>query len=130
MVAYNMINQCAEREVFPLCRKNDVGTTVVFAVRKTFNRPERLKQVIKGLKRRELIAPDAVSDEDPLGWLVKGDVHSPISAAYRFCASNEDVSTVMTGTINMDHLEENVQCILAGPLPQEDWSGLDSSSET
>jgi aryl-alcohol dehydrogenase-like predicted oxidoreductase len=117
MIAYNMINQCAEREAFPLCKQNDVGTQIIFSVRKLFNSPARLRQVVTELKRKDVVAGDAVPDEDPLGWLVKGDVPSLISAAYKFCAANEAVSAVMTGTINAKHLEENVNAVLGPPLP-------------
>lgn len=123
MVAYNMINQSAERNVFPLCEKNDVGTEIIFAVRKVYKYPERLRQVIAELKRKTLISQEAVPDEDPLGWLVKGDVRSVISAAYRFCASHPAVSTVVSGTINLEHLVENVEDV-GVPLPREDLQRL------
>jgi len=124
MVAYNMINQSAEREVFPLCQANDVGTQTIFVVRKVFNRPERLNQVVAELKRKEIVPPDSLPDDDPLGWLVKGGVSSLVSAAYKFCAGHEAVSTVMTGTINLAHLAENVEAISGDPLPSEDLERL------
>jgi aryl-alcohol dehydrogenase-like predicted oxidoreductase len=71
------------------------------------------------LKRKDVVAGDAVCDEDPLGWLVKGAVPSLTSAAYKFCVAHEAVSAVMTGTINAKHLEENVNAVLGPPLPDE-----------
>ena len=124
MVAYNMINQAAEREVFPLCQANDVGTQIIFAVRKVFNRPERLRQVVAELKRKDIVPPDSLPADDPLGWLVKGGVSSLINAAYKFCAAPAAVSTVMTGMINPAHLAENVKAISANPLPAEDLARL------
>jgi L-galactose dehydrogenase len=124
MVAYNMINQCAEREVLPLCKQNDVGTQIIFAVRKVFNNPERLRQVVTELKTKDIVAQDAVPDNDPLAWLVKDGVSSITSAAYKFCATHEAVSTVMTGTVNIEHLEENVDTILGPPLPAQDLERL------
>jgi len=119
MVAYNMINQCAEREVFPLCRKNDVGTMIIFAVRKLFNRPERLKEVIAALQKRSLIAQGALPVDDPLGWVLGDGADSLIDAAYKFCAGNEDVSTVLTGTNSIDHLQENLGAVSGPPLAEE-----------
>jgi aryl-alcohol dehydrogenase-like predicted oxidoreductase len=124
MVAYNVINQSAEREVFPLCQKNDVGTQIIFAVRKLFNNSSRLRDVVRELKRKDVVAPDALPDDDPLGWLVRGDVPSLISAAYKFCAAHPAVSAVMTGTINTDHLEQNVSAVLGPSLPEEDLRHL------
>jgi len=119
MVAYNLINQSAERFVFPLCRQEDVGVMAIYTVRNTFSRRERLEEVIADLKRRGLLASDAVSDTDPLGWLLQGEEGSLVDVAYRFAAGNDTVSAIMTGTINPEHLEENVKTIERPPLPEE-----------
>ena len=47
-----------------------------------------------------------------------------VDAAYRFCAGHEAVSTVLTGTNSIAHLEENVQSVLSPPLPEGDVSRL------
>ena len=59
MVAYNMINQSAEREVFPLCRERDAGTQVMFAVRRLFPDPVRVGETLAELERKLIIAADA-----------------------------------------------------------------------
>jgi len=119
MVAYNMINQSAERVVFPMCREKDVGVLNIFTVRNVFSNPDRLKEVIQDFKARGVLMQDALSDHDPLGWLLEGDEDSLVGAAYRFVAGNHVVSCIMTGTINVDHLDQNVKALEKPPLPDE-----------
>jgi aryl-alcohol dehydrogenase-like predicted oxidoreductase len=111
MVAYNMLNQSAEQEVFPLCQKNEVGVINIYSVRNVFSQPNRLREVMADLKQRHLLAQDAVPDEAPLDWLLDDEVDSLVNAAYRFVISQPAVSTVMTGTLNIEHLEENVKTV-------------------
>ena len=119
MVGYNMINQCAEREVFPLCRKRDVGTQVMFAVRRLFPDPVRVGETLAELERKQVVAAGALPDRDPFGWLLDEDTPDLISAAYKFCAAHPAVSTVMTGTNDIRHLERNVAAVTGPPLPAE-----------
>jgi aryl-alcohol dehydrogenase-like predicted oxidoreductase len=112
MVAYNMINQSAEKTVFPLCRQNDVGVLAIYTVRNVFSRPERLSEVIRDLKRRGILTANVLPDNNPLDWLRENQDDSLVSPAYRFVANNDAVTTVMTGTINPQHLEENVGSVL------------------
>jgi L-galactose dehydrogenase len=128
MVAYNMINQSAEREIFPLCKQNNVGTQIIFSVRKLFNNPERLKQTLTELVRKNIVSNDAVSLSDPLGWVTTDcqahGIPGLIEAAYRFSAAHEAITTVMTGTNDIGHLEQNVNAVLAGSLPPETMGRL------
>ena len=119
MVAYNLINQCAEREVFPLCRERDVGTHVIFAVRRLFPNPVRIGEVLAELERKQIVAADALPAGDPFAWLLDHDTPDLISAAYKFCAAHPAVSTVMTGTNDIRHLEQNVAAVTGPPLPEE-----------
>ena len=118
MVGHNMINQSAQRNVFPLCKRNNVGVINIFTVRNLFWNPTRLNEVIADLKQRRILPADAVSDDDPLGWLLEeGDCGSLVEAAYRYAAYTEPVSTVMCGTIEVAELKENIPSIEKGPLP-------------
>lgn len=119
MVAYNMINQSAEHTVFPLCRQHDVGVMNIYSVRRVFSDPVRIKEVIAELVDMGLIEPDMLPSDDPLGWLVDDDVKSVIEAAYRFVAGHPAISTIMTGTINIQHLAENVEIVQLPSLSKE-----------
>ena len=120
MVAYNMINQSAERSVFPLCQRQNVGVMAIYVVREVFSKPQRLREVIDDLKERGLLSPDALTGDDPMGWLL--DYRTPVSeiinAAYRFVAHHDAVSTVMTGALKAAHLAENLQTVAQPPLPK------------
>ena len=120
MVGHNMINQSAQRSVFPLCGERNLGVLNVFTVRNLFWNMSRLKQVITDLKVRGVIERDAVCDEDPLGWLVQdGRWESLVEAAYRYAAFTEGVTTVMCGTIDRGQLEQDMAFLEKGPLPDE-----------
>ncbi len=119
MVAHNLMNQSAQRSVFPNCRERGLGVVNVFTVRNVFSRPERLREVIADLKSRGVVDADATPDEEPLGWLHDdGDASSLIEAAYRFAAYTSPVTCVMTGTLESAELEENVRNVQKGPLSQ------------
>ena len=124
MVGYNLLNQSAERKVFPLCQQHNVGVLVMIAVRRALSRPDRLREVVADLKTRDVISPDALPDDDPLGWLVKGHVESVPAAAYKFVTPDPAVSTVLTGTANLHHFQSNVAAILGEPLPEADGQRL------
>jgi len=46
-------------------------------------------------------------------------VDSLPAAAYKFAAADQVVSSVLTGTIDADELEENVRTVLGPPLSQD-----------
>ena len=90
------------------------------AVRVNLVRPELLREQIAGWKRQGVIPKDAVPDDDPLGWLVHEDVDSVISAGYKFAADHPAVSTVLTGTSNIDHLEANIKAMENPAIAEND----------
>lgn len=119
MVAHNMVNQSAKRSIFPTCKTKNIGVMNIFTVRKVFANPERVREVVRDLISRGLVDEGIVPEDDPLGWLVsEGDCESIVEAAYRYAAFTDPVSTVMTSTIEVDHLEQNVKFLEKGPLPQ------------
>ena len=120
MVGYNLLAPGAERLVFPAAQRHDVGVMIMFAVRRALSRPDYLVEIIARLKDRGLLAPDAVPDDDPLGWLVHDGIESVTSAAYKFAAAHPTVSSVLSGTANIGHLEDNVRSVLGSPLPAAD----------
>jgi L-galactose dehydrogenase len=75
-------------------------------------------------RARGLLAADAETGDDPLGWLVHDGVKSVIDAGYRFAVEHPAVSTVLTGTGSIAHLEANVASLLAPPLPAADAARL------
>ncbi len=126
MVGYNLLSPTAERRVLPQCRENDVGVICMVAVRRSLSRPDYLRSQIAAAKKHGIIAPDALPNEDPLGWLLKEGVPSLAAAGYKYVAAHPAISTILTGTSNREHLEENIDAILGPPLDQTDMERLRS----
>ncbi len=69
-----------------------------------------------------------ISAFDPPRWyiipppftLVHDDVTSVIDAGYKFAADHPAVTTVLTGTANVDHLETNAQALDVPRLSEAD----------
>ena len=127
MVGHNMLNQSARRDLFPACVDRDVGVMNIYTSRSVFADPLRLREVLAGLAARGVISDDVAFAEEPLGWLIEsGEAGSLVEAAYRYAAYTEGVSSVMTGTIDTGHLEQNVESVLKGPLSPEATARLRS----
>lgn len=119
MTGHNMINQSAQRTIFPQCVEKDIGVLNIFTVRNLFWNMPRLKEVIADLKSRGVIETDAASEECPLGWLTEdGECESLVEAAYRYAAYTDGVTTVMCGTIEKRELEQDIAFIDKGPLSE------------
>ena len=110
MLGYNMLSPLSGQRILPLAKKHDVGTMIMCAVRSVFSQPKRVAAQLAEWKRDGLLADDAPDD---LAW-VSDDL---TSAAYKFAAQPQGVSTVLCGTGNVEHLEANVRAILSEPLP-------------
>ena len=117
MVGHNMLNQSASRNVFPACVDRNVGVMNIYTSRRVMSDSGRLREVVADLAVRGVVSDDVASAEEPLGWLIEtGEAETLVEAAYRYAAYTEGVSTVMTGTIDPVHLEQNVESVLEGPL--------------
>jgi L-galactose dehydrogenase len=117
MLKYGILNQVAAQEVLPRCQEQNVGVLNMASVRVKLTRLEELQALIRDWVSRGLLPSDALPEQDPLGWLVQGPVDSVISAGYKFAAAHPAISTVLTGTASIAHLESNVAAILGEPLP-------------
>ena len=127
MVAHNIINQCAQAEVFPYCVKNDIGVINIFTVRRVFGIPGRLEEVLADLMKRKVVDRDAIDLEQPLEFLLSdGEIDSLIEAAYRYAAYTPGVTTVMNGTNEIPWLEENVRNLQKGPISDKKRERLKS----
>ena len=117
MVGFNILNQSARDRVLKRTQALGVGTLDMFAVRKALSRPEELRKVVTELKSQGLL-DERVDAEDPLGFLLEDGVAASIpEAAYRFCRYEPGIDVVLSGTGNIEHLEQNVRSLLMSPLP-------------
>ncbi len=118
MVGLSMLNQSARDRVFPKTLKDNVGTLVMFAVRRALSRPGRLREVWAELVQKGLVDRNACNPKDPLDFLIReGKASTIMDAAYRFCRHEPGVHVALTGTGSADHLKANIESLTKPPLP-------------
>lgn len=120
MVGFNILNQTARRHVLQRTREKGIATECMFAVRRAFSNPARLREILVELRRSGEIEADALDLFEPLKWVLEqSDAKTMPEAAYRFCRHEPGLDVILTGTGNIRHLEENVASLLKPPLPGE-----------
>ena len=113
--------------MFPNTITHDVGTLIMFAVRRALSDPEALRALVAGLIDRGEVEAGLVDAADPLGFLRgRSDIASVVEAAYRFCRHEPGAQVVLTGTGDARHLEANIAAILAPPLAAEVLARLEA----
>jgi L-galactose dehydrogenase len=126
MVGFNLLNPSARGRLLSATQARGIGVLVMFAVRRALSDPEVCRGVVADLMATGAVDPATVADgDDPLGFLVHPDgAASVVDAAYRFARHEPGCDVVLTGTGNVDHLDQNVRSISAGPLPDVDLDRL------
>ena len=128
MVGFNLLNPSARERVFKATQAADIGTLIMFAVRRSLSNPDELRRVVRELVERGEVDAAGVDLDDPLGFLVRPDderaATSVVDASYRFVRHEPGAHVILTGTGKVAHLEENVASIAAPPLPLEDLDRL------
>jgi L-galactose dehydrogenase len=120
MVGFNLLNPSARKSVFPLTMQHDVGTLIMFAVRRGLNSVENTREAVAALLETGEVDPGSINPDDPLDFLrAAPGVKSQIEAAYRFCRHEPGAHVILTGTGSAAHLEENIASILAPPIPAQ-----------
>jgi aryl-alcohol dehydrogenase-like predicted oxidoreductase len=91
----------------------------MFAVRDALSRPEKLRETMDALVQQGLIDTAIINGQEPMAFLkgVAGDAGLP-DLAYRFCRAEPGIHVVLSGTGNVQHLEQNAASILRPPLPE------------
>ena len=118
MVGYNILNQTATRNVFPITQVRGIGTECMFAVRKAFSRPDHLRAVLADLLKKGEVPGEEIDLDNPLGFVLEeSDARDLTEAAYRFCRHEPGLDIILMGTGSIDHLETNVYSLLCPPLP-------------
>lgn len=126
MVKYGIMNLSAGREVFPLAKEKNVGVLNMSAVRVKMTRADELEKTIASWKEKGLIAADALPAQRPLDFLIHDEVKSVVQAGYKFGIGHDAISSLLIGTGNVEHLEENVETLLGPPLSLEDVERIQS----
>lgn len=135
MIGFNVLNPSARDRVFPKTLAHDVGTLIMFAVRRALSQPAALADLVTSLVDQGVVDA-ALATDDPLGFVAAHpEVESLVQAAYRFCRHEPGAHVILTGTGSTAHLDANVASIQAPPLPaviaarlRELFSAVDSVS--
>ena len=69
MVGHNLINPSARRSVFPTTISNDVGTLIMFAVRRALTSHAAARAVVEQLIEAGAVDGRSVDRDDPLGFV-------------------------------------------------------------
>ena len=115
MVGFNMLNHSARDRVLRVAADRNIGTMIMFAVRRAFSRPERLRELLAELADRGEVDRALSDAPDPFAFLTS-ETGNLADAAYRYCIDEPGVSTVLSGTGNVDHLRANAASFARGPL--------------
>ena len=119
MVGFSLLNPSARTNVFPSTLANDVGTLIMFAVRRALSQRDALAELVADLVARGEVDASLLNPDDPLDFLREhAEVSSIVEAAYRFCRHEPGAHVILTGTGSAQHLSENVAAIQAPPLPE------------
>lgn len=115
MIGFNIFNQSPREQIFPLTRAKDIGVQIMASARSYFSDPVQLTDKMERLVAEGTIDP--IDARDAFGFLAAFGGSEHLSAtSYRFVAYEPGVHTVLVGTGNAVHLEENVEALSAGPL--------------
>jgi L-galactose dehydrogenase len=117
MAGFNMINPSARERVFKATREKNIGTLIMFAVRRALSNPEELNSLVASLVEKGEVEADKVQVDAPFDFILQdNDAASMVEAAYRFCRHEPGTDVVLTGTGKVAHLTENIASITAGSL--------------
>jgi L-galactose dehydrogenase len=119
MIGHNLLSPSGLVKVLPLAQERNVGIMVMCAVRTIITTPAMLRETIRQWKAEGALPADAVPDDAPLDWVLGDGIESLADAAYKFAVESPAVSTVLTGTANIAHLDANAQAVLGPPLRAE-----------
>jgi predicted aldo/keto reductase-like oxidoreductase len=124
MLKYGVLDQSAARSALAAAKAAGLGVLNMSAVRGALVTPTALEATLLEWKAKGLLDPGALSETDPLEFVIHDNVSSIVAAGYRFVVEEDAISTVLVGSGNIEHLEQGVEAILAGPLPPEDNARL------
>jgi len=125
MVHYGILNQGAQGRVFALAREHNVGVFCMAPVRTSLRTAAEATERIESFVQQRWVDAPAPTIDDPLGLGAIGHATEDTTrVGYLFAAAAPEVSTVLMGTGNVDHLRANVRDLTGAPLSAEELSFL------
>jgi len=117
MIGFNFLNQTARESVLKTCIEKDIGTLIMFAVRRSLAKPENLKATVKDLVAEGEIDASDINMDAPLQRLIDAGYGVSIpDIAYRFCREEAGAHVILSGTSNPAHLRDNIVSFERDPL--------------
>jgi aryl-alcohol dehydrogenase-like predicted oxidoreductase len=118
MVGFNLLNPSARDRVLSITRQKQIGTLGMFAVRRGLIDEQWLRILLTMLAKNGEIDPALITAPDLMESLALRGVSETLSeAAYRFCAFENGMDSVLSGTSSAEHLRANLAAVQKGPLP-------------
>jgi len=118
MVGFNMVNQSARERVLIAAREKDIGILGMFAVRRALASAEAFRQALHELVSAGELAPDFEIDASIERLCTDAGQRGALAdIAYRYCRDERGMHSVLVGTGDIGHLEQNVATFLQPPLP-------------
>lgn len=120
MVGFNMVNQSARELVFPAAQEKNIGILGMFAARRALTSSDSFSQALRELQSRGELSP-ALDIKHTIARLTdRGEQHKPLAnIAYRYCRDEPAVHSVLMGTGEISHLEQNVRTFSEPPLADD-----------
>ncbi len=110
MIGFNLLNQSARETVLLPAIEKQIGTLIMFAVRRALSSSERLAATVQELINDGQIDPDAIDVQRPLAELIETGIATGIpDLAYRFCREEPGTHVILSGTSNPAHLQANLE---------------------
>lgn len=121
MIGFNLLNQSASRTLLPATIAKNIGTLAMFAVRRALAHQDALREFIGDMIDKGLLDEQGLDKHNPLGFLLHEDGASSLTdAAYRFCRHEPGIHCMLSGTGNLQHLQDNIQSANKRPLLDKD----------
>ena len=117
MVGFNILNQSGRSRVIRQAAEKGIGILDMFAVRRGLIGPAQLLEYLEILAGKGQVDPARFDMSRPLADLMaRAGAESLTELAYRFCISESGISSILCGTGNPHHLEQNLRDFEKGPL--------------
>ena len=118
MVGFNLLNQTARQSVLAAAIEKNIGTLIMFALRRALSRPDKLRAALRALIESGEVDAGDIDLDQPLGFLLADSAAASIpDAAYRFCRAEPGAHVILSGTGNPQHLADNLASFARPPLP-------------
>jgi L-galactose dehydrogenase len=120
MVGFNMVNQTARELVFAAAREKNIGILGMFAVRRALTSSESFSQALRELQSLGELSCDLDIAHTIARLTGQGEHCKPLAdIAYRYCRDEPAIQSVLMGTGEISHLEQNVKSFGEPPLADD-----------